>query len=205
VIEKTLWGRRHLHHDGAPSRKGPHCCEPSAGNRALGGLHRRYRVPLVATGVCKITEDPLRLRRDEIASTTWGAHMFRSAVYCLAIWLAASGAGLAAGMTFERDAASGQPKAVWIYRSWTPTCQETGGVTKVVTRPQHGKLSNRRVIEPVRSNRYNPRDPCIGKIIPGLQVIYTSAPGYRGTDKFVIERSLANGLVDVDTFIMTVR
>ena len=126
------------------------------------------------------------------------------------IWIAIVSATLqnpaiAANMQFSPEALSGQPKAVWVYRSWNSECKETAGVTKVLVKPKHGKLSNKRVVQPVRFNRYDLNDRCIGKVIPGLQVIYTSAPGYRGPDNFVIERTLADGRVDTDTFTMMVR
>src|SRR5262245_44581793 len=111
--------------------------------------------------------------------------MCRSTLSAIAIVVAASSQDNAAAMEFARDALSGQPKAVWTYRNWNDQCQETGGITRVVTRPQHGRLSNKRVSSSI-FNRYNPRDPCAGKSIGGLQVIYTSDRGYRGTDQFMI-------------------
>lgn len=131
--------------------------------------------------------------------------MFRSTMLAMAIALAASSPSIAAGITFTREVASGYSKGVFTYRNWDRQCQEIGGVTRVVTRPRHGMLTNLRVVSAVRSNRLNPRDPCIGRSIGGLQVIYRSNPGYRGTDRFVIERTRPNGTSDTDTFIMMVR
>jgi hypothetical protein len=130
--------------------------------------------------------------------------MYLSRLLAIAILVAASSQSMAEGMVFERVALSGQPKAVWTYRNWNHLCQETGGVTKVVSRPQHGRLSNKRISSPI-FNRNNPSDRCAGKSTGGLQVIYTSNPGYRGTDKFMIEKTWKGGGVLVYTFIMTVR
>jgi len=46
---------------------------------------------------------------------------------------------------------------------------------------------------------------CNGVTIPGLRVAYTSFPGYRGLDQFVVERTLPNGRVDVDTYTINVQ
>lgn len=117
-----------------------------------------------------------------------------------------SSPAVAATWQYAREAQSGKPKVVWRYVGFNPkNCSERGGVARVVTKPQYGKLSKMRVLAPHLSDRLNPNSPCLGKMVAGLQVTYTSAPGYRGTDRFVIERTLWNGRVDTDTFIMTVR
>ena len=46
---------------------------------------------------------------------------------------------------------------------------------------------------------------CNGVTILGLRVVYTSFPGYRGLDQFVVERTLPNGRVDVDTYTINVQ
>lgn len=131
--------------------------------------------------------------------------MYWSRLLALPILVAASSQGNSAGMVFTREVASGYSKGVLTYRNWDRQCQEIAGVARPVTRPQHGKLSITRVISPIRMNRFRPNDPCIGRTTGGLLVVYTSDPGYRGTDRFVIERTRPTGPTDLDTFIMTVR
>ncbi len=61
-------------------------------------------------------------------------------------------------------------------------------VTSLTTRPQHGKLTPRRVTAVARQNRFSTYGAaCLGKSMPGFEVDYTSTPGYRGTDSFAIE------------------
>jgi hypothetical protein len=126
-------------------------------------------------------------------------------VLAVAISMALSGPSVAATWEYTREAESGKAKVVWRYQNWNSKCEERGGVVRVVTRPQHGTLLRKRVVTPVLSNRLNPSDHCIGKVVPGLEVSYKSASGFHGTDRFVIERTLASGRVDIDTFIVTVR
>jgi hypothetical protein len=105
---------------------------------------------------------------------------------------------------FARQAISGQPKTVYVYRNWNKECEEQGGVVRVVTKPKHGRLSRQRVIEPMLSQGRSPDSHCLGKSIPGLQVQHTSDRGFRGIDQFILERTLHVGTV-VDTFTMDVR
>lgn len=132
--------------------------------------------------------------------------MYRSALLAVVISLAASSPSIARTWEYARDAQSGVPKVVWRYVGYNPKdCSERGGVVRIVTKPQYGKLAKMRVVAPHLSDRLNPNSRCIGKMVAGLQVTYTSAPGYRGTDRFVIERVLWDGQVDTDTFVITVR
>lgn len=88
--------------------------------------------------------------------------------------------------SFLRVTKSGVPLRVWTYHSWTKECDDNSGVVRVVTKPQHGKLKPVRDVSPVQAAR-NPADPCRGTVLKGFQVVYTSAPGYRGMDSFVVE------------------
>lgn len=132
--------------------------------------------------------------------------MYRSTIMAVVVLTALPGLSSAASWEYAREAQSGVPKVVWRYVGFNPKdCSERGGVARVVAKPQYGKLSKVRVVAPHLSDRLNPNSPCLGKNVAGLQVTYTSAPGYRGADRFVIERTLWDGRVDVDTFVMTVR
>jgi hypothetical protein len=90
--------------------------------------------------------------------------------------------------TLARRAKSGQPTKMVVYHSWKPRdCSEKFGVVKVVTKPQHGKLTPSQVVDTVTISRLNPSSPCIGTRQRGFRVDYTSDPGYRGVDSFVLE------------------
>jgi hypothetical protein len=107
--------------------------------------------------------------------------------------------------SFTRQAASGQPKTVYVHRNWGKNCEEQGGVVIVVGKPIHGRLSRRRVVQTMENQGSRTSDThCNGQVIPGLQVQYTSAPGFRGTDSFTLQRTLPNGRVDVDTYTIEV-
>jgi hypothetical protein len=107
--------------------------------------------------------------------------------------------------SFTRQAVSGQPKTVYVYRNWDKDCRERGGVVRVVTKPQHGRLSRERVVATMKSQGRTLDTHCNGVVIPGLQIQYTSSRGFRGTDQFTLERTLPGGRVDVDTFTMEVQ
>jgi hypothetical protein len=128
----------------------------------------------------------------------------RGAVLITAISMALASPSHAANWQFEREADTGKTTKMYNYKNWDKDCRELGGVVKVLVHPEHGRLSQRRVANPVLSNRLNPGDHCIGKVLPGVHVEYTSARGFRGTDRFVIERTLSTGRVDVDTFTVHV-
>jgi hypothetical protein len=129
----------------------------------------------------------------------------RAAVLVTAISMALASPCDAANWQFEREADSGKTTKMYNYKNWNKDCRELGGVVKVLVHPEHGRLSQRRVANPVLSNRLNPSDHCIGKVLPGVQVEYTSTRGFHGTDRFVVERTLSTGRVDIDTFTVQVR
>ena len=106
---------------------------------------------------------------------------------------------------FTRQAASGKPTTAYVYRNWDKDCRERGGVVKVVTKPQHGRLTKERIVAPMVHQGRSSDTHCNGVTIPGPRVVYTSFPGYRGLDQFVVERTLPNGRVDVDTYTINVQ
>jgi hypothetical protein len=130
--------------------------------------------------------------------------MYRTGVLAAAISMALASPSVAANWEFEREVESGKTTKMYNYKNYDKDCRERGGVVKVVVHPEHGRLSQRRVANPVLTNRLNPNDRCIGKVLPGLHVEYTSARGFHGVDRFVIERTLSNGRLDVDTFVVRV-
>src|SRR4051794_9915802 len=110
-----------------------------------------------------------------------------------------------AASSFTLQAASGQPKTVYVYRNWDKDCREKGGVVRVHFKPRYGRLSRERVVTAMVSQGRTTDTHCNGVVIPGLKVQYTSSRGFRGIDQFTLERTLPNGRVDVDTFTMEVR
>jgi hypothetical protein len=77
---------------------------------------------------------------------------------------------------------------------------------KVLTKPQHGKLSNRKISTPITISRFGPVGKCYGKLIGGFEVYYTPAPGFRGSDQFSIELTWeAAHKHEIDSYVVTVQ
>jgi hypothetical protein len=106
-----------------------------------------------------------------------------------------------AAESFVRSARSGVPVRVFTYHS---DCSEKFGVIHLVTKPRHGKAVPSRDVSIMQSNRYNPRDRCVGSALKGFRVDYTSAPGFRGVDSFVIEYTPAGRATVTDSFTVNV-
>jgi hypothetical protein len=112
---------------------------------------------------------------------------------------------VAKGLEFKRTAIAGKTTVMWRYASWRGAkCEATSGVVKVLVKPQHGTLSHKDVEAIAEFNRYDPKDPCIGKKVRMFEIDYTSDQDFRGTDTFRIERTLWDGRRDVDTFTVDV-
>jgi hypothetical protein len=126
-------------------------------------------------------------------------------VLSVAVVLALSSRVVKEGLDVMRTAVSGKTTVMWRYASWGANCEAMDGVVKVLVKPQHGKLSHQDVEAIAESNRYNPKDPCIGKLVQMFEVEYTSDPNFRGRDTFKIERTLWDGRRDIDTFTVYVR
>jgi hypothetical protein len=112
--------------------------------------------------------------------------------------------GQAHAEAFFRTVKSGRAAPVHLYKAWKSDCSADDGVVKVVTKPQHGRLTPSQVNGPIRHNRFRASDPCIGKIIRGFQVEYRSVPGYRGIDSFVIEVTFGKRAPITDTYTISV-
>lgn len=104
--------------------------------------------------------------------------------------------------SFVRSAKSGVSTKVYTYHAHNEDCSEAGGVIKVLTKPQHGKLRPSRDVSPMKRQRFGP-DACAGKAMSGFRVDYTSTPGYRGVDSFVIEYT-RHGKTMLDSFSVNV-
>jgi hypothetical protein len=106
--------------------------------------------------------------------------------------------------SFVRVAKSGVPTRMYTYHAHQRDCSENFGVIKVVTQPQHGRLTPTRDVSTFKSNRFNPADPCIGSALKGFRVDYTSSVAYRGADNFAIEYSNSQRVFAVDYFTVHV-
>ncbi len=91
------------------------------------------------------------------------------------------------------------------YHSWGSGCVARTGVVKVLTKPQHGKLTTRIVDSKVPRHRTRGATACFGKPIKAFQVDYTSRRGFRGTDSFKLEATFGSGLREIDTYTITVK
>ena len=111
----------------------------------------------------------------------------------------------AKSLQFNKTALAGKTTLMHQYGSWGRNCEPKGGVVKVLTKPQHGRLSSSQRTSIARTNRYNSNDPCLGKPFKAFQVDYTSDANFRGTDTFKIERTLEDGRRDIDTYSVVVR
>jgi hypothetical protein len=103
---------------------------------------------------------------------------------------------------FTRTAKSGVTSRMFTYHAHGEDCRAAGGIIKVVTKPEHGKLVPSREMSTIKGARN--RSTCIGATIPGFRVDYTSAPGYRGDDNFAIEYTFGSGGVVLDRFTVHV-
>ena len=126
-----------------------------------------------------------------------------SATIAIALIVALS--GFAYGYTLSREAESGKATLMYEYGNWKADCSSHGGVVKALSKPQHGKLTPKRATVTVKASRFTPTSKCIGKQIQGFVVYYTSAPGFRGTDKFTIEVRYPGHPPAIDTFTVQVR
>jgi hypothetical protein len=88
----------------------------------------------------------------------------------------------------ERGAISGMPQHVGFYYSVKPDCSSGGLVkTQVKSAPTHGS------VQFVNADGYSGFPPtsasheCNTKKSPGVEVIYTSAKDFVGTDKFTVQ------------------
>ena len=88
----------------------------------------------------------------------------------------------------SRGAISGMPQHVGFYYSVNPDCSSDGLVqTQLKSPPAHGS------VEFVKADGYtsfpssSPSHACNTRKSPGIEVIYTSAKNFAGTDQFVVQ------------------
>ena len=100
---------------------------------------------------------------------------------------------------------SGETKIVWRYANWTKDCTPEGGVISVKTKPEHGKLTKNPGPVMLTRPRFQEMVHCLGQTREGMIVSYTSDPGFRGHDSFVLEVKYPGHPTDVDTFTIMVQ
>jgi hypothetical protein len=90
--------------------------------------------------------------------------------------------------SIERGAVSGMPQHVGFYYAVNPDCTSGGLVqTRVKTQPAHGSVAL------VQADGYshfpagNPAFQCNSKKSPGIEVMYTSAKDFVGSDQFTVQ------------------
>lgn len=81
---------------------------------------------------------------------------------------------------------SGKPHRVDTYLAWTDQCTALTATAKQVRKPKHGAATFKSETTTIRSANSGSVHDCRGKKVKGLSVYYTSKPGFRGTDTFVV-------------------
>ena len=98
---------------------------------------------------------------------------------------------------------SGKTTVVRLYKQATRSCESVSGTATLVSKPKHGTVANR--LEPTTFGESHSSSRCHGKPTLGFVVTYTSAPGFRGLDHFILEVRLPSiGLHRLDAFSIIV-
>lgn len=107
--------------------------------------------------------------------------------------VAATQAANRPAITHQRGALPGKRQQVAFLTAANPDCSPVGITPDLTFRPEHG------TVEFVSLNDFgewpssNPRSKCNDRRVPGTGVFYTSDPGFRGTDTFVVTWVTAGG------------
>jgi hypothetical protein len=121
------------------------------------------------------------------------------------VLLASCFPSLVCARNVERMVASGQSSMVGRYFTWKADCSSAFGTVKVISKPQHGTISNHLVDTQIGTSRRKGRpDQCFGKPIRALAVFYKSQPGYHGIDSFSLDATF-DRYRDLDTFTINVQ
>jgi hypothetical protein len=88
----------------------------------------------------------------------------------------------------ERGAISGVPQHVGFYYSVNPDCSSDGLVqTQLKTPPTHGSVAFAKADGYTSFPSTSPGHECNSKKSPGVEVIYTSAKDFVGSDQFTVQ------------------
>jgi hypothetical protein len=119
--------------------------------------------------------------------------------------LAACLSSLAFARPLERTVASGETRIVGRYFTWKADCRSAFGTVKVISKPQHGTISNQLVDARIGVSRHKGfADQCFGRPIRALAVFYKPQPGYHGIDSFSLDATF-DAYREVDTYTINVR
>ena len=78
-----------------------------------------------------------------------------------------------------------------------PNCSSAGNASvSLLGGPSHGRFATQQVRTRTRYPANNPRAKCNGRAVPGLRLIYTPNPGYRGADVVQFQIVYPNGTAD---------
>ncbi len=106
----------------------------------------------------------------------------------------------------SRVAASGKPLKLAQVYSAHPNCTPTGEITmRIVTPPEHGRVTIRKGRVFSNFSEANPRSVCNRRGVTGYEAIYTSARGYTGSDSVTLEAIYPNGSYKKGYFSIDVR
>jgi hypothetical protein len=124
--------------------------------------------------------------------------------FCCLLFFGVSNSAL--GLDLNRTVVSGQTTHIKSYRSWDKNCQSRFGVVKLLTKPQHGKLTTRIANGKIRNSRFlGGPDQCFGTPIKAFKIDYTSVKGFRGVDTFTVDITFGGGRRDIDVVTITVQ
>ena len=115
--------------------------------------------------------------------------------------------GTAAAEQYTRTVSPGRTAQLIVYKAWDPVhCGSMFAVAKLAVPPQHGKMSHHTTPATIPVSRFGGRDHCYGQPTTGFAIMYTSSPGYRGTDSFTLNVDWpAITRHSVDTFAIIVQ
>jgi hypothetical protein len=123
-------------------------------------------------------------------------------VSCLAVFVTSAHAQMPNQIT--KHVSSGKTKTVWIYKPAERSCESARGTATLVSKPKHGTVANR-LESTTYGGRYRRTRHCYGKPTLGFVITYTSNPGFRGVDHFIIEMRLPSiGVHRLDAFAIIV-
>jgi hypothetical protein len=130
--------------------------------------------------------------------------VMRPLSFCCFLFFGSSNSAL--GLDLNKTAVSGQTTQIKSYRTWDKNCQSRFGIVKLVTKPQHGKLTTRIADGKIRNNRLlGGPDHCFGTPIKTFKIDYTSVKGFRGVDTFTVDITFGSGRRDIDVITVTVQ
>jgi hypothetical protein len=122
---------------------------------------------------------------------------------CMLAWLADP----ARADQRTRNVLANQTTQVAGYTAWDPRyCGSVRAVVTVLTKPQHGRLSNRPYPTTIGLSRFGASGQCYGTPTTGFAVYYTPVKGFRGADSFTLDISWPAIMKQAtDTFVVNVQ